>query len=193
MQLHKLNYGQTITLEIQTDSDEEWGIKIPAKHEIELISRDPVLLSYQDKTWAITGAGDEKHRNGKRNRSQLKKIIADGLPRICWVIQATKNTLNLKVHSFATQFRWTEAVELGVDDKIIEDYAAGIKVWILSINWLLGSIKNYYCLVGGRIKTNAGYLFLLILKKIKKVYKNFGSMVKAMLPILPNKMMVNYG
>ena len=128
MKVSDLAYGQTHTLELQPELDEDFGQVIPKTHEVKLIPGEasPALLQYNQQAWPVKLAGDPKRRDGRRNHIRLEKILTDNLPRLCWVLNTTQQdnkttALTLQVHVFLNMLRWSEAVDFGVDDKIIED------------------------------------------------------------------------
>ncbi|MCP4696902.1 MAG: AAA family ATPase [Gammaproteobacteria bacterium] len=128
MKVSDIRYGQINTLSIQPELDDDFGTHIPKIHEVSLIlsGASPALLEHNEQAWTVKGAGNPKQRDGKRNQIILEKLLADNLPRLCWVVHsATQDkktaTLTLQVHSFPDKFSWPEAVDFVVDDKIIED------------------------------------------------------------------------
>jgi len=80
---------------------------------------DDWLLRVGEDAWEVAG-----HRPG--DRDTLRALRTAALHRLCWLAQRTPNQgpperLTLQVHEFAGAHEWDRPVQIGIDDRIVED------------------------------------------------------------------------
>lgn len=121
MRADEIQSGEIATLELKPAHDPDFGTPPPARAEATLVLGDGgiALLQIGETQWVVTGTDS-------RNESVLRRIGERNLPRICWVARAQKNgdvaqSILLQIHSFPSQLIWVAAVDIGVDEKIVED------------------------------------------------------------------------
>ncbi len=123
MNVSDIRYGKQTIIEIKPTSQDDFG-ELSALTEVDFYSTElesEILLSIGEKAWSIEGANP-------RNHELLNSLIRRSLPSISWVIAripkqtsvpATK--LTLEVREYPSDHIWPDAVEIGIDEKILED------------------------------------------------------------------------
>jgi len=90
--------------------------------EVHLIaSAGQMLLHAGDQVWSVEGATASDH-------SRLFEVIGSGMPFTAWVAQSGPDTLLLETRRFMEEHRIMERMELGLDEKVMEDVRRSHKV-----------------------------------------------------------------
>jgi hypothetical protein len=127
MRVSDIQTGRVYTVEV------EQGDRTPFKGRDVLAVNNEVFLHYSEKTgeillchatedvWDIRGTD-------KKNKKILQEIIERNLPCLCWVAslrpKKLPETLILQVHEFPKRLQIAEELQIGIDEKIIEDIQA---------------------------------------------------------------------
>ena len=99
--------------------------------EMAIAVRSEAVLQYNDTSnstfltiggnhvWAVEGAD-------KKNSSILSRLMERNLPRLCWVMAASPKrgdtkSITLQAHEFPSRYEWSEPLDLGIDEKIVDD------------------------------------------------------------------------
>lgn len=121
MKVSDVIHGQEASVEIQRVDGERFPESLVPKAEVFLVERDAaeLLLQMGEDTWPVVGAG-------QRHQELLRQVSARGLPRLCWFLQAVPSKgpaerILLQLREFPSSFSWNEPVDIGVDDKIVDD------------------------------------------------------------------------
>jgi hypothetical protein len=121
MNIHEVPYGETTTLEVEPEMDGGFGTRLPQRAEALLQfskGTGQTLLRVGSEAWSIRGVD-------ARNRTLLGKLEERNLPRLCWVAHTlpkgaeTQRAL-LQVHEFPLLYSWPGDIDLGVDDRLVE-------------------------------------------------------------------------
>lgn len=121
MNISDLSSGEISTLEIVHSAGADFGMTIQPKTEVILLFSDvtgDALLKIGSEAFSVEGAN-------KQGAEGLKRIRDRNLPRLAWVAsarpkdQTTEATL-LQVHEFPARYDWPDAVDIGVDEKLVE-------------------------------------------------------------------------
>src|SRR5690606_35315640 len=78
-----------------------------------------VRLQVGEESWTVEG-------RAPRDRDSLRLVIGTDLPRLAWLVQTSpakgrSEHVLVQVHEYPSAFTWYEPVEIGVDDKIVDD------------------------------------------------------------------------
>lgn len=95
----------------------------------DLVSKSEVLLRGDESgEWRIEIAGGIREVEGAapRDLDTLRRIGVRGLPRLAWLAQATPargpaDRVLIQVHEFPTALTWDEPMDVGVDDRLVDD------------------------------------------------------------------------
>ena len=100
-----------------------------------LIPKSEVFLYFEEgREWRLEIGGDVREVEGAApsDRDTLRRIGIHGLPRLVWLVQGTPPTggvagraglgrFLIQVHEFPSALVWEELMEVGVDDRLVED------------------------------------------------------------------------
>lgn len=120
MKIHEVAVGTHTLVEVRPENG-DFG-DVPVRQEVDLFwsdLADEALLKIGDDTWTIEGTNQHQAR-------LLGELIQRNLPRVAWVASRVPKTksatsLVLEVREFPSEHRWTESMDLGVDEKIVAD------------------------------------------------------------------------
>lgn len=114
-------HGRIASVDIRRVDGERFPDSLVPKAEVFLIERGAgeLLLQMGEDTWPVAGVA-------QRDQDLLRQFSAHGCPRLCWFAQAvpTKGPaehLLIQLHEFPSPFAWNEPVDIGIDDKIVDD------------------------------------------------------------------------
>jgi hypothetical protein len=123
MKISDIQRGKATMVEIRPASADDFGNAVNALQEVDLFASElesEALLRIGDQSWEIEGV--DVHHQGLLDAALLR-----GLPRASWVAArrpkgpgTPATTLLLEVREFPSENIWPEAVDLGVDDKVVE-------------------------------------------------------------------------
>ena len=117
MKLTDLTHGRQCTIQVAVDGSAPLdGLTGKPVRAFQPPDSMDVLLAAGSGTWAIRGltAADQ---------GDLNRVLERGRPRVAWIAAAIPNldhALILQIHEFAAEYVWTEPVQLGVDDALLE-------------------------------------------------------------------------
>jgi hypothetical protein len=114
-------HGRLVTVELRRSDGERFPKNLVPKAEVFLIEKDGSDLQLQmgEDIWPVAGASP-------RDQDSLRQLTTRNLPYLAWFAQgvpakgAAERVL-IQFHEFPSAFVWNEPVDLGVDDKIVED------------------------------------------------------------------------
>lgn len=118
-----IQYGEAITVEVHPISDLNFGGYIQPLTQVFLLSSelaDSAILQIGDTAWAVEGV--DAHHN-----EALSRLLTRNLPKLSWVGAPFPNkedkpvsSLLLEVREFPVEYIWPDAVDVGIDEKIVE-------------------------------------------------------------------------
>jgi hypothetical protein len=121
MNINELPYGVIATLELRRTRGEPFPGPLQSGVEVDLVrvrGLAETSLRVLDQAWDVVGAGPADDQ-------ALDELFAQNLPRLVWLTTAqpaaAPTGVLLKVHRFARQFAWSESMEVGIDEGIVED------------------------------------------------------------------------
>src|SRR4051812_26322253 len=109
-------HGRTKSMEVRATSGAfPTGLIATGEVAVLEIGGDPHLQFGEESIAVDVMAGDS-----------LVQILAETLPRLCWLAQVTPASgpaerLVIEVREFPNLFRWNEPVQIGINDQIVED------------------------------------------------------------------------
>ncbi len=117
MKLADLTLGRLSTIGVAVDGEAapEGLVGMPVRifHPAESVD---ALLAAGPNTWSIRGLS-------AADQSDLERVLERGRPRVAWIAAAVPNVDRarmLQIHEFTSEYVWTEPVQLGVDDALLE-------------------------------------------------------------------------
>jgi hypothetical protein len=122
MRIDEVPCGQTTTLEVRPEGAEDFGTQVPRLAEARLHfsgSMEQTLLTVAgSKPWSIQGTTPHGDK-------QLALLAERNLPLLCWVANTLPKAGNtrrlvLQVHEFPMTYTWPDAIDMGVDDKLVD-------------------------------------------------------------------------
>jgi len=120
MKVCDIQRGEVSTIEVTPANGEYFEFDVPVKKEVTLHHSDSMgsLLRRGEHVCAVEGSD-------LRNETLLTKMIHRNLPNLCWVAgKVPKNgntqSLILQIHEFPSLHIWPDAIDMGVDDKVVE-------------------------------------------------------------------------
>jgi hypothetical protein len=126
MEIHKLEHGRVHSLQL-VSSEGGWEPAEPKQNTLVSLRLSDDLgwilaqeAQHEERIWLVEAADGA-------GRKRLEAIeLHPGAPRLCWVsakIQGENGLRQIVVqtHEFSAEYRWAEPLELGIDDKIVED------------------------------------------------------------------------
>lgn len=121
MNINDLATGAVSTFEVVPSAAADFDLAIEARAEAALQFSDVTgdsLLRIGANAWSVVGADN-------RAINSLQRLRDRNLPRVAWVAsvrpKATKSEAVLvQVHEFPARYDWPDPVDIGVDDKLVE-------------------------------------------------------------------------
>ena len=122
MNVSDVIHGRVVTVDLCRADGERFPEGLIPKSEVFLTNGqgDEFLLRAGAETWEVGGADPRDH-------DTLRQIAIRALPRLAWLAQAAApaggrtDRLLVQVHEFPAAFVWDEPVDVGVDDRIVDD------------------------------------------------------------------------
>jgi hypothetical protein len=96
---------------------------VPSRErEVALVrSADQTLLRSGADVWAVEGVTPS-------DTTQLTDVVVSGLPVVAYVAQAAQEALVVETRRFTQELRIAEPMQIGLDDKVMDDVRRGHKV-----------------------------------------------------------------
>jgi hypothetical protein len=121
MNTHDLASGTVSTIELAPRAAADFDIAIAIRAEATLQFSDTsgeAMLRVGARAWSVVGAD-------KRGTDALQHVRDRNLPRVAWIASVRpkggKSTAVLvQVHEFPARYDWPDQVDIGVDDKVVE-------------------------------------------------------------------------
>jgi len=114
-------HGRVATVELTRSDGERFPENLVSKAEVSLLKKDGSDLHLQmgEDIWPVAGASP-------RDQECLRQISTRNLPHLAWFVQGVPSKgaaerVLIQCHEFPTAFMWNEPVDIGVDDRIVED------------------------------------------------------------------------
>lgn len=121
MKVAEISGGVTATLRVKSTG----GLFTPAPdrdEEVALVhSGDQTLLRHEADAWSVEGVTPS-------DTTQLTDVVVSGLPVIAYVAQAGPEALVVETRRFTQELRIAEPMQIGLDDKVMDDVRRGHKV-----------------------------------------------------------------
>ena len=121
MMVSDVIHGHVMTADLRRTDGDHFPEGLVAKSEVFLSSSEDSehRLRAGPEAWEVDGAA-------ARDRDTLRRIDIRALPRLAWLVQAAPangpaDRVLVQVHEFPTAFVWNEPVDIGVDDKVVDD------------------------------------------------------------------------
>lgn len=121
MNIHELASGDVSTIEVASNASADFGTKIQPRAEATLQFSDTTgeaMLRIGADAWNVVGID-------KRNSDALKRLRDRNLPRVAWIASVrpkdrVSEAVLVQVHEFPVRYDWVELVDVGVDDRLVE-------------------------------------------------------------------------
>ena len=122
MNVSDVIHGRVVTADLCRADGGRFPDGLAPKSEVFLIDGQggELRLRVGAEAWDVKGAEP-------RDRDTLRQIGIRALPRLAWLVQAAASVdgraerLLVQVHEFPTAFVWDDPVDIGVDDRIVEE------------------------------------------------------------------------
>lgn len=121
MKVSDVIHGRVVTLDLRRADGEQLPDGLVAKSELFLLSGEAEHLRLQarDQVWEVEGVAPRDH-------DTLRHLGTRDLPRLAWLVQPAPakgpaDKVLVQVHEFPAAFVWNEPVEIGIDDKVVDD------------------------------------------------------------------------
>ena len=121
MNVSDVIHGRMVTADLRRADGERFPDGLVLKSEVFLTNGQGGEFSLRAgaETWRVEGADP-------RDRDTLRQMSIRPLPRLAWLVQTVPagsqaGRVLVRVHEFPTSFVWDESVDIGVDDRIVED------------------------------------------------------------------------
>jgi hypothetical protein len=120
MKVCDIIHGRIATVELKRSNGSPFPESLIPKAEVFLLEDGrELLLQMGEDVWPIVGAGP-------RDQYSLRQVSMRNLPRLAWYVQGVPakgvaERVLVQLHEFPSSFFWNEFVDIGVDDKIVED------------------------------------------------------------------------
>ena len=114
MKISEVTGGQAATLRVRPTSGSFQPL--PSREEEVRLTRsaDQTLLSFGGSVWSVTGVTPA-------DDTELIAVVGSGLPMAAYVVQATAGSLLIETRRFTQELRITEPLQLGVDEKVLDE------------------------------------------------------------------------
>lgn len=121
MNINDLASGEVSTIEVAPSAAAEFDVAVESRAEATLQFSDitgDAMLRVGAAAWSVVGSD-------KRASEALQRLRDRNLPRVAWVAsvrpQGKKSeAVLLQVHEFPARYDWPDQVDIGVDDKLVE-------------------------------------------------------------------------
>jgi hypothetical protein len=114
MRASELRGGQISTIELKPVSG-AFDPRPGREEEVELIrAGDEIVLRWRTYMWPVESAT-------LPGRTAIADVLDSAMSRVCWVAQASADRASVQVHRFPGELRLPEPIEIGLDERIVED------------------------------------------------------------------------
>lgn len=121
MKVCDIQRGKVSTIEVKPSNGVHFEFDVPDKAEITLHQSGymgEMLLRQGEHGCAVKGSDS-------RNQTLLTNTVHRDLPKLCWVAgKIPQNghiqTLILQIHEFPSRHIWPDAIDMGIDEKVVE-------------------------------------------------------------------------
>lgn len=114
MRITEISGGVATTLRVRPDQG-AFGRRLSRDQEVELIrSGDQTLLKAGSRVWSVEGVTPA-------DTTELVGVAASGLPVLAFVAKVAGAEAVLDTRRYSQELRITEKIELGLDEKLLED------------------------------------------------------------------------
>jgi len=121
MNVAGIQQGALTSLELQPVGGKTFEAELTTKTEASLVYSDvtdDIVLRVGARAWSIAGTD-------KRHQEELDSIADRNLPRLSWLVsrypkQGDTTRVVINVHEFPLMMSWPEALEVGVDEKMVD-------------------------------------------------------------------------
>lgn len=121
MNVHDLASGDVSTLEVAPQAAADFDVAIEPRAEAIIQFSDitgDALLRVGGGAWSVVGVD-------KRASEALRRVRDRNLPRVAWVASVRpkgkkSEAVLLQVHEFPARYDWPDQVDIGVDDKVVD-------------------------------------------------------------------------
>jgi len=121
MKVSETSGGVTATLRVKSTNG-PFQPPPGREEEVTLVrSKDRTLLSHGTRLWSVEGVTPS-------DTTQVTDVVVSGLPVLAYVAQPGSDTLVLETRRFTQELRITEPMQIGLDDKVMDDVRRGHKV-----------------------------------------------------------------
>ena len=121
MKVAEVSGGNAVTLRLRTPGGTFQPLP-QREQEVEIVrSGDQSLLTIDGTVWSVDG-------QTAADSSELMNVVTSGLPMVATVAQATADTLVVETRRFTQELHITDAMQLGLDEKVLEDMRQAHKV-----------------------------------------------------------------
>jgi hypothetical protein len=116
VKVSELDHGRLTTVELRRVDGDAFGRDLSSGTEVWLsVHEDGLWLHGRERRWPVEGTRAQDHEAAQR-------LAGGALVHVAWVVQvATTGQVVVQVHEFASALRWDEAIEIGIDERIVED------------------------------------------------------------------------
>lgn len=121
MKVTDIIHGREATVDLRRTDGDTFPAGLRADSEVFLQPDDfgEIRLRIGAEDWDVEGATP-------RDRESLRQIVMRRLHLLAWLVQADPvqgpaSSLLIEIHEFPAAFIWDEAIDIGVDDKIVDD------------------------------------------------------------------------
>lgn len=122
MKIRDIRHGAISTIVLSCATGSDFGAQVTSAVEAVLIYSQATgdqLLAVGETTFAVKGFDTQ-------NLSRLTTLLERNLHRLCWVADVSPKSGNsqrviVQVHEFASLYHWPGEVDLGVDEKVVEE------------------------------------------------------------------------
>ena len=122
MNVSDVIHGRVATIDLSFADGESFPDALVSKSEV-------FLHGDEGGEWRIEIGGDVREVEGAAplDRDALRRVGIHGLPRLAWLVQANPpageaaGRILIQVHEFSAALTWGESMDVGVDDRFVED------------------------------------------------------------------------
>lgn len=155
MKVSDLIHGRISTVELERCYGQPFPENMPALSEIALQQGVDAewLLRVNGEIWPVQGVG-------AKDTDVLRDLRSGALHRLCWLVQKSPGKgrpvrLTMQVHEFVGAHIWEEAVQLGIDERIVDDmrrHRRQLNSVESLVKWLAEEILVHPAEVGGPVR-----------------------------------------
>ena len=115
MNVSDVIHGRVSTADVRRTDGERFPGNLPVKAEVSVRRRsDETVFAIGDRSWIVEGVG-------RADSDCLGELAQRGMPTVAWVVQWSRERALLQFHEFTRSLDFQQAMEIGVDDRVVED------------------------------------------------------------------------